>query len=318
MSKTLPFVLFLVAIFLSCIYFLNSDINPNVISHDHPLNNVVLSNGGVRGEFTASSNYLGLLTLRFDNKDIIEKKSIFRIKEKQSNNWYHSSNIDTIQYNIKPLYSFGLPIIIDSKNRTYQFEVTILDYIPGEPSLELSKQMPIITSQYVIPGKVLVTDKEVLINFLKQKISYQFKNSYSPWVFFAYFLPLIGYLSYVIFLYKYYPVTVNIKPIMLIALLGISFDVFILRNNYNMIALLLSLIWICGIIVHRIKPQTSILLALALAVWCPFFLVAHMERVGEKAANWIFIFTSIGFLQYMFKTFRMVSDRHPREDGDPV
>ena len=66
------------------------------------------------------------------------------------------------------------------------------------------------------------------------------------------------------------------------------------------------------------KPQTSILLALLLLIWTPFFLVAHMEWVAEKVANWMFIFTSIGFLQYLFETFRMAPDRHPREDGDPV
>ena len=175
------------------------------------------------------------------------KKSVFRIKEKQNVDWYHTSNIDTIQYNIKPLYTFGLPVIKDSKNKTYQFEVRILDYVPGDPTPELSKQMPIITSQYIFPWKVLFSDKDVLFDFLLQKISYQLQNAYSPWVILAYFLPLAVYLFYVSFFRKKYSFAIHIEPITLIALLGIVIDMFVLRNHYNVLALLLSTVWIGGI-----------------------------------------------------------------------
>lgn len=303
MFKAIPPVLFLVAIILSVAYFLNSDINPNVVSYDHSVVNVVRNNGGIRGVFTASNNYLGLLTLRFDNKDIIENKSTFRIKEANSADWYHVSNIDTVQYNIKPLYTFGLPVIIDSKNKTYQFEVSILDYVSGEPSLELSKQVPLITSRYIFPWKILFSDKDILFNFLKQKISYQLQSPNTLWVFFAYFLPLIGYILYINVLYKYFPITFHVKPFLLIILLGVGFDMFVLRNNYNILALILGLMWVFGISTHKIKPQTSILIALILLIWCPFFLVAHMEWVAEKSANWMFIFTTIGFIQYVFSDY---------------
>lgn len=299
MPKVISLILFISALALSVIYFLNSDINPNVISYDHSAVNIVQSNGGVRGEFMASDNFLGLLTLRFDNKEIIEKKSIFRIKEKNSVDWYHASNIDTVQYNIKPFYTFGLPVIANSKNKTYQFEIAIFDYVSGDPSLELSKQMPLITSRYVFPWKVLFSDKDILFNFLAQKISYQMQNTYAPWVFFAYFLPLIGYILYINVLHKYFPITFHVRPFLLVTLLGVGFDMFILRNNYNIPALILGLMWIFGIITHKVKPQTSILIALILLIWCPFFLVAHMEWVAEKVANWMFIFSTIGVIQYL-------------------
>lgn len=299
MPKVISLILFISALALSAVYFLNSDINPNVISYDHLVENVVHTSGGVRGEFTARNNYLGLLTIQFDNKDIIEKKSVFRIKEKNSAEWYHASNIDTIQYNIKPLYTFGLPVITDSKNKTYQFEVSILDYVPGEPSLELSNQVPIITSRYLFPWKVLFSDKDIMFEFLLQKISYQLQSSYAPWVFLAYFLPSIGYILYITILYKYFSITFHVKPFLLIILLGVGIDVFVLRNNYNLLALALGLMWILLIFFHKVKPQTSILIALILLIWCPFFLVAHMEWVAEKVANWVFIFISIGFVQYL-------------------
>lgn len=302
MSKALPLILFLTAIILSCIYFLNSDINPNVISYGPAVINIAQSNRGVRGEFIASDNYLGLLTLRFDNKEIIEKRSVFRIKEKNNADWYHTSNINTIQYNIKPLYTFGLPVIKDSKNKTYQFEVSILDYVPGEPSLELSKQAPFITSHYIFPWKVLFSDKDILFSFLKQKISYQLQSPNTPWVFFAYFLPLIGYILYIGILHKNIPISLFTKPLLLIVFLGVGFDMFVLRNNYNILALILGFIWVFGIFTHKVKPQTSILIALIILIWCPFFLVAHMEWVAEKSANWMFIFTSIGFVQYFLHT----------------
>jgi uncharacterized membrane protein (DUF441 family) len=75
-----------------------------------------------------------------------------------------------------------------------------------------------------------------------------------------------------------------------------------LRNNFDVLALVLGFMWIAGVLFHNIKPQTSILIALILLVWCPFFLIARMEWVGEKAANWMFIFMTIGFFQYLFKS----------------
>jgi len=296
--------LFIFGIGLSCIYFLNSDINPNIISYNHSVNNIVQDKGGIRGEFIAANNYLGVLTLRFDNKDVVEKKSDFKIKEKQSSTWYHTSSIDAVSFSMKPLYTFGLPTITDSKNKMYQFEILLPEFVPGDPALILSNQQPILSSQYVIPWKVLLKNQHLLFDFLKQKISYQLQSQYAPWVFLAYFLPLIGYLLYIRIFYKYISYTFIIKPITLIALLGMSIDIFILRNNYTIVAFIFSFIWINGIFFHKIKPQTSILAALFLLIWCPFFLIAHMEWVAEKAANWMFILTVIGFIQYFLISMR--------------
>lgn len=297
-------LLFVLSLSLSFIYFLNSDINPNIISYDHPVKNIIQNNGGLKGEFTAQNNYLGLLTIRFDNKDIIEKNSVFKIKEKISNTWYHISNIDAVQYNIKPLYTFGLPTITDSKNKTYQFEIVLSDYVSGDPNLMLSAHKPIVTSQYVYPWKVFLKDRHALLGFVQRKISYQLHSPFAPWVFFAYSLPLIGYLIYAFMLHKYIPLSISLKPIALIALLGISIDVFVLQNNYDILALILSLIWILGIFFHKVRPQTSILMALILLIWCPFFLIAHMEWVAEKSANWVFIFATIGFFQYFVMSIK--------------
>lgn len=303
MKKTvISILLFVAGIFLSCIYFLNSDINPNIISYNHPVGSAIQDGGGVRGEFTAPNNYLGLLTIRFDNKDIIETKSTFRIKEKGSDTWYHSSSIDAIQYNIKPLYTFGLPVIVDSKDKLYEFEVMLPDYVRGEPSLSLSTISPVITSQYAFPGKILIQNRGVLIDFVKQKLSYQIQSPYAPSIFFAYSLPLIGFVVHSLFLVKKYPISLRLNSISVLALLGIGLDIVVLKNNYSLLALVLSLAWIGGILIQKVKPQTSILVALALITWCPFFLVAHMEWVAEKAANWMFILTTIGFFQYCFKS----------------
>lgn len=294
--------LFILAVGLSIVYFLNSDINPNIISYNHSVGSVIQDGGGIRGEFTAPSNYLGLLTVRFDNKDIIETKSTFRIKEKGSDTWYHSSSIDAVQYNIKPLYTFGLPMIADSKDKLYEFEVMLPDYVRGEPSLSLSTISPVITSQYAFPGKILIKNRGVLIDFIKQKLSYQIQSPYAPSIFFAYSLPLIGFVVHSLFLVKKYPISLRLNPISVLALLGIGLDIVVLKNNYSLLALILSLVWMAGIYRYKIKPETSVLAALVFLIWCPFLLVAHMEWVAEKSANWMFILITIGFFQYCFKS----------------
>ncbi len=293
--------LFILGLGLSCIYFFNSDVNPNVISHDHQIRNLTQDNKGIRGEFRSADNYLGILTIRFDNKEIIEKKSVFRIKEKSKKNWYHISRIDAVQYNIEPVYSFGFPIIVGSKNKTYQFEVTLPDYVSGSPYLTLSTHEPIITSRYIYPWKAFLSNQAVFFNFLKHKIYYQLQNTYSPLVLFSYMIPLIEYMLYIFILHKYIPITINAGFITLMAFFGICIDIFILRNNYYLFILMSSLLWIGGIFFYRMRPQISIVASIILLVWCPFFLSAHMEWVVEKSANWVYILATIGFLQYFFQ-----------------
>ena len=56
-----PMILFLMMMFLSIIFFFNSDINPNVLSHNETADKVISKNNIISGKFKASDNYLGII-----------------------------------------------------------------------------------------------------------------------------------------------------------------------------------------------------------------------------------------------------------------
>ncbi|MCX6732301.1 MAG: hypothetical protein NTV98_02060, partial [Candidatus Roizmanbacteria bacterium] len=152
----IPLFLALLGTTLSIVFFFNSDINPNVLSYNHTTNNVYENYSAVKGKFIAQNNYLGLVTLRFNNTEPLAGDTVFRIKNIVDANWYHVATIAAIQYSSFPLYSFGMPIIAKSKNQTYEFEIQFLDESLNKESLTLSNKYPVLISQYKFPKKILI------------------------------------------------------------------------------------------------------------------------------------------------------------------
>ena len=148
----LPLILLLAAVFLSVIFFFNSDLNPNVLSHNESGQKIIKTNNSISGKFKASDNYLGIISVRF-NKENLSGNSIFQIKNVLEEDWYHTATISAVQYNTLPFYSFGFPIIEKSKNQIYQFQIKLFS---GNRGLSLSKQAPVLVTNYAYPKEILL------------------------------------------------------------------------------------------------------------------------------------------------------------------
>ncbi|MDO8611166.1 MAG: hypothetical protein Q7R95_11625, partial [bacterium] len=82
------------------------------------------SNKKITLNFTANHNNLGTVAFIFNNYQKINNDWVwFRIKESSSTNWYYQHKYNTEQFNPEYFFSFGFPIISDSKDKKYTLEI---------------------------------------------------------------------------------------------------------------------------------------------------------------------------------------------------
>ena len=304
----IPLAFLFAGVVLSFVYLFNSDINSNVIHVNHSASNVENTRGVVSGKFTAQGNYLGIVTIRFAKKKLLNGNSIFRIKNVQDNDWYQTSIIPSTQYYYLPFYSFGFPVIEKSKNQMYQFEIRLLS---KNEELVLSQQEPVLVSNYAYPKEVLLKNLSLLINFLKNKISYYFFTQNFFKVFFIFNIPLFLYLLYILIFYRFIPKKIKLytekllkvftKPTMFIPIVAMAIDIFFTRKNNIIIILLLTLLWIIAVITYRLKTKITFFLALLFLSLCPFLIIGSMEIIAEKSAIWLFFMFVIGIFQLLIE-----------------
>lgn len=113
----------------------------------------LLKNEIIEGEFIAENNFLGAIWIRFDQKEkIVDDKIVFRLKEKNKKNWLFENIYEAKLFTGLENYPFGIKPIINSKNKTYIFQLKSLKGSP-ENSVKLGKNEPLVTLQYQIPLK---------------------------------------------------------------------------------------------------------------------------------------------------------------------
>jgi len=297
----LPIVLLFAGAILSIVYFLNSDLNLKVLSHNESKYDIRNDDGIIKGEFTASDNYLGIISLRFNNKEIIYGNSVFRIKNILDSSWYYTATISATQYSTVPFYAFGFPIIKNSKNNTYKFEVKLNS---SRKELSIGSYEPILVSRYIYPQKELLKNANLLVKLVKTKVVYYLYSAESWKIICIYSIPLVAYLFYLIFESKLQTISYIdslkretrfvLSPYMLFVLLSMLIDVFAMKGISTGIIGIIILLYAFCLVTYNIKPRFSYYLALLYLFFCPFLLSAGMEWVTKKSAIWVYIFLVVG------------------------
>ena len=304
-----PLILVFISILLSIIFFFNSDINPNILSHNESANNIAIKNSIISGKFKAVDNYLGIISVRFDEKNIIDEDSVFRIKNVLDSEWYYVATISAAQYNITPFYAFGFPVVSKSNNNTYKFEVELISDNRG---LSVSTQEPVFDSQYKYPTELLFKNFDLLTNLVKYKISHYIRGQESWKVMAVYAVPLFAYLLYLIFEHKLRTISYIAKlkkklrfilnPSISFILFFIGIDTFVIKNNTKGIVNTLVVLWTMGLVAYRLESRFSFGVALIFLLFCPFLLGANMEWVAEKSAVLAYMFLIVGTLHSIINT----------------
>lgn len=85
--------------------------------------------------------------------------------------------------------------------------------------------------------------------------------------------------------------------VLLLAALGIFFDIFIVGSRSDLRALFLISLWILSVRLHKFEARISIAVGLALLTLCPFVLIFDQGSIAKKVAIWTYLFLLVGVVQ---------------------
>lgn len=255
--------------------------------------------------FKPSYQNLGIVQVRFVTfKRMSDDKLIFRIKEKGQTEWYYQATYKTDQFQDDELFPFGFPLIQDSQNKEYEFEIISL-LGAQENNVGASKTFPSFAAKYIY-SKDILNNKEELISFLLNK----FVNTVSdPDVLthsLFYLLPLVLYFYFEKFvtlkrLQKYERFqklfTYTWRKARAIIFLSIILEVIIGEVSSNVLFISVLLFWILTIRQYKLEYRISTTISAYLILLIPFLIILGFSAAAEKIFEWIFVFFTIGVLQ---------------------
>jgi peptidoglycan/LPS O-acetylase OafA/YrhL len=139
----------------------------------------------ISGTFTAQANNLGLVAVRFFNFNRINSDVVtFRLKNSDGSTYYENS-YSTNQFLPNNLFTFGFPVISDSVNKEYSFEVESQKGIAGD-AITLSTTEPAVMLRHTYDKQVIKNDPKIALEFLLKKIAneqtFKFDISFSKHV----------------------------------------------------------------------------------------------------------------------------------------
>lgn len=163
----------------------------SILSFSHNRNNFfylqnteLLKGQTIRGEFVAKENNLGILAIRFNTFNRINKDTvIFSIKQKNAKSWYYQNKYKVDQFQPDNYFTFGFPVISNSNSKVYQFEIKSISGEIGN-AITISSKEPVFLSKYQFPNAKLS------LGYIFKKLVNSFTNSEFIFHSIAYFLPL--------------------------------------------------------------------------------------------------------------------------------
>ncbi len=195
----IPLTLFILWIVLSL--FFNSEVGFSVLTYNQGNSDYVqmhtaelLAHEKVHGQFVAVENNAGIVAVRFNTYIRINSdRLIFRIKERGAHSWYYVNSYKVDQFQPSQLFTFGFPLIKNSKGKTYQFEIESTKGTPGD-AVAISPIQPVFVVKYQFPRTELFHNKQILTYFLYKKLLNSFSNIIFLLYSISYLVPLLFYL----------------------------------------------------------------------------------------------------------------------------
>ncbi len=307
-NKNVSFILvpFLLIIFwVICSLLFNKQISFSVLEYGHEKNSIsqkpigkLLKGETITGQFTAKNNYLGIVLLRFNRyikpdyrgEDVLS----FRLKEKGAKDWYYYNNYRSGLVENQLLFPIGFPVIFDSKNKVYVFEIKSL-FGNNTNALELSNSNPILLTGYQLPKSEIFGSKLRIIKFLFEKTINSFTNLDFIFNSTIFLLPLILYILWQLILKKLGFVK---QFFSFLTILLIILDIFLLKEVYVGILLGLIIFWIISVKLYKLESSVSFFMSLILIVIWLIIIFWHLGSWFENKINiWTYFFFVLGVVQ---------------------
>jgi len=312
----IPFLLLSVWVITTIVYFVNTDLSPTILSYRH-IDSLAELQGKkiddrekITGIIKANENFLGILSVNFDKESVINKNGtlVFKIKEFGNKKWYAINRYDVRELPGLPQYPFGFPPITDSKDKTYLFELALINN--NNDSITIKDDNQIITTYYQFPKEYLFSNSQNLFYFINNKMLYSMQQPTFVANTFVFLLPLMWYVLWMCFKNSHL-VKRAIMPLfeegkyiehpftlMVILLVVIS---ALFGEKLHILYFLLTFLWVFTIFGYKLPSGSSFISGLFLLCLIPVFLLLEAESLAEKTAAWVYIFLSIGALHALLE-----------------
>ncbi len=259
--------------------------------------NKIQNRGKIAGTFAAKDNFLGIITLRFgynSNSESSEADYInFRIKENISQNWYYSNDYNSGAIENIQNFPFGFPVINDSKNKVYEFEIISLSG-NNNNSIELNVSDPQLTTVHKYTKKAILFSISNAAQFITRKIITSFTNIDYLLNSTLYLIPLLLYLTGKKDFNK-------ILPLPIIILLFTVIDIVFLQKVYFGVLLLLIVGRVISIKKYSLESKSNYTIAFVLlAIWLPL-IYFNTGYIQNKLNIWIYVYLFIGMAQAIWE-----------------
>lgn len=277
----------------------------------------LLKGQSIDGEFTAQENHLGIVSVRFYtfhriNKDIVR----FSIKEKGDNKWYFQNVYKVNQFQWDKFFTFGFPIIDNSKRKKYIFEITSL-YGTKKDAITLSKIQPVLLTKYQFNKSQLLSSPIQLAVFFYKK----FLNSISNIDFvissIVYAVPFFIYswIAVIWYIYRDHKIFKRLEEIhgtIAIILIVIFLNILIAQQLSSNLAIYIILgVWLFAVFRYKLEGKISYFLALILLLCVPLTLSFRANISAEQSAVWSLYFFLFGLLQQCWELIFNPKNRIP-------
>lgn len=253
------------------------------------------SNNIFSGEFVARDNNLGLIILDLNQykKSKLDKEStvIFKFREKRKGDWSFQREYLSGLFDSQADFSFGFPVILNSKNKTYQFE--IVQNKNRNNKIAFSKNHLITGYQY--SKSEIVTAKPEIFKFFFNKVISSFTDIDFVVKSVTYLIPLVLVYVFLLMIIKNFHFVKRYTKILVLLL--IIFEILFPHYIYVDSLFILIILWTWAVFIYKLKSKTSFLLSLFLILFWILIIPFGFKDLQDKLNIWIYALLVFGFLQ---------------------
>lgn len=250
-------------------------------------------------EFISNFPKMGIVSLRFRTYFRINSEKVtFKLKEKQSQDWYYQNTYNTDQFQPNELFTFGFPIIENSQGKSYVVEIESVQGKVGD-AVSVSSDAPILITKHKYHLSELLNDKLTLMVFSKNKIMGLLSDNDFMYQSILYLLICIGLFIYGVFLYNFPNPGVVIG-----VLITILLDIFVLKSYYQILFLTIFLIWLYYKIKSDLPTDSMVGIVIVLMAIGIILKFTDSQTWYPKASAWVYIMMSGLLISKFFKDSR--------------
>lgn len=284
----------------------------------------LLAKQKVSAEFRAKEDNLGIVSVRFYNfQRISNDVVVFRIKEKSQKEWFYENKYKVDQFQSNDFFTFGFPIIDNSKDKTYYFEIQSTAGMKGD-AIAISEMFPIFITQYQFTKQQLFANKMMIPIFLTKKIFYSFSDINFFISSLVYLLPFIFYIAWYYLMRRF--IRISFKPFLNISVgnsntpLGnygrkkymlfyiyivvVLMLIFFMNVANDYVYLMLIGLWTVLVFIYKFDSSVSYLLGLFSLLLCSALLILNQNAIAENAAIWVYFFLVIGTIEAIVENIK--------------